>query len=359
VAGLPIRVPMFNIHTIGAGGGSIAWFDSAGVLHVGPRSAGADPGPICYGKGDEPTVTDCNLLLGRLPALGKLAGTKSLDFERTERLTREWLRRQKQELTLEQFAEGVIRVVNSNMEKAVRLISIEKGHDPRQFTLVSFGGAGALHACELAEELEVPQVLVPFMPGALSAFGILLSDVVKDFSRTLMLPASENAWHSKTRNTILQLRRQAAEEFKAEGWHGKVEFSDRLDVRYVGQGYEISVPFSRESLQAFRAEHHRLYGFAYDKPVEVVNVRVTARIPTRQSKWRLPKESGKAQPEKLRMRHAGKPVLGTCLDRAAIRTLRGPALITEYSATTFIPPGWSARADSRGNLLLEKIEGSR
>ena len=359
VAGLPVRVPMFNIHTIGAGGGSIAWFDAAGVLHVGPRSAGADPGPICYGKGEEPTVTDCNLLLGRLPATAKLAGTKSLDLERTQKLTREWLRTQKQDVSLEQFAEGVIRVVNSNMEKALRLISVEKGHDPRQFTLVSFGGAGALHACELAEELEIPQVLVPFMPGALSAFGILMSDVVKDFSRTLMLSASNDSWFSKTKTAIQELRSQATREFKSEGWHGRIEFLDRVDLRYVGQGYEIPVPFSRESLRAFRAEHLRLYGFVYDKPAEVVNVRVTARIRTKHPKFFIAQQRSVTRPAKARIYFRGGQVRATYLDRAAVRSLGGPALITEYSATTFVPMGWRARADSHGNLLLTKVKGSR
>src|SRR5207302_784556 len=180
VAGLPIGVPMLDIHTVGAGGGSLARFDAAGVLHVGPESAGADPGPICYGRGTQPTVTDANLLLGRLQPARFLGGDFTLDLERTRRLTGEWLKKQSANLSLEKFSAGVIRVVNATMEKAIRVVSIERGRDPRNFALVAFGGAGGLHACALAEALRIPHVMIPAFPGALSALGILASDVVKD-----------------------------------------------------------------------------------------------------------------------------------------------------------------------------------
>src|SRR5580693_7294772 len=186
IAGLPVGVPMLDIHTVGAGGGSIARFDAAGALRVGPESAGADPGPICYGRGNQPTVTDANLILGRLRANRFLGGDFTLDLERTRRIVPTWLKKQRCKLSLEQFAAGVIRVVNATMEKAIRVVSIERGYDPREFVLVAFGGAGGLHACELAASLSIPQVIVPARPGALSAFGILVSDVVKDYSRTVL-----------------------------------------------------------------------------------------------------------------------------------------------------------------------------
>src|SRR5438128_6362068 len=186
IAGLPVGVPMLDIHTVGAGGGSLARFDAAGSLRVGPESAGADPGPICYGRGMQPTVTDANLLLGRLQARQFLGGDFVLDLERTRRITTEWLKKSGSRLSLEEFAFGVIRVVNATMEKAIRVVSVERGYDSREFTLVAFGGAGGLHACELAQSLGIPQVIVPALPGALSAFGILVSDVVKDHSRTVL-----------------------------------------------------------------------------------------------------------------------------------------------------------------------------
>src|SRR5438477_9370270 len=186
IAGLPVRVPMLDIHTVGAGGGSMARFDPAGALRVGPESAGADPGPICYGRGNEPTVTDANLILGRLQPHRFLGGEFTLNLERTQRLIADWLKKNASLLTVQQFAAGVIRVVNAAMEKAIRVVSVERGFDPREFTLVSFGGAGGLHACELAKSLSVPRVIVPPLPGALSALGILVSDVVKDYSRTVL-----------------------------------------------------------------------------------------------------------------------------------------------------------------------------
>src|SRR5438270_2647512 len=190
VAGLPVRVPVLDIHTVGAGGGSLARFDAGGALRVGPESAGADPGPICYGKGERPTVTDANLLLGRLPADQFLGGDFKLDLPRTQKLVAQWLKKNHSNLSPEDFAAGVVRVVNANMEKAIRVVSIERGHDPRQFSLVAFGGAGAMHACELAHALRIPRVIVPTYPGALSALGILISDVVKDHSRTILVRTS-------------------------------------------------------------------------------------------------------------------------------------------------------------------------
>src|SRR5581483_6514158 len=178
IAGLPVGVPMLDIHTVGAGGGSLARFDAAGALRVGPESAGADPGPICYGKGTQPTVTDANLILGRLQARHFLGGDFTLDLERTQQIVREWLNASGSKLSVEEFASGVIQVVNSTMEKAIRVVSVERGYDPRDFTLLAFGGAGGLHACELAQALGIPRVIVPVLPGALSAFGILVSDVV-------------------------------------------------------------------------------------------------------------------------------------------------------------------------------------
>src|SRR5580693_358897 len=184
VAGVPIGVPMLDIHTAGAGGGSIARFDAGGMLRVGPESAGADPGPICFGRGERATVTDANLVLERLDAESFLGGGVELDRERTLRLMRE----QKGGLdTAEEFAAGIVRVVETQMEKAIRVISVERGHDPRDFNLVAFGGGGPLHACSLARALRIPRVLVPAMPGALSAVGILLADTVRDYSRTVML----------------------------------------------------------------------------------------------------------------------------------------------------------------------------
>src|SRR5437870_6178866 len=247
IAGLPVGVPMLDIHTVGAGGGSIARFDAAGALRVGPESAGADPGPVCYGRGSEPTVTDANLLLGRLQPHAFLGGEFTLDLERTRRMTGDWLKRQSCSLSLREFAAGVVRVVNATMEKAMRVVSIERGHDPRDFTLVAFGGAGGLHACELALPLGIPRVIVPQYPGALSALGILVSDVVKDYSRTVVWRAAPQTpggarsttarpLEARVSQTFRELEHDAREQFAEENWRGAPTFERSADLRYAGQG---------------------------------------------------------------------------------------------------------------------------
>ena len=253
VAGLPVGVPMLDIHTVGAGGGSLARFDAAGVLRVGPESAGADPGPICYGRGTQPTVTDANLLLGRLQPTRFLGGDFTLDLDRTRRITaewlkKEWLKRQRSPLTLEKFAAGVISVVNSTMEKAIRVVSIERGRDPRDFALVAFGGAGGLHACALADALSIPHVIVPALPGALSALGILVSDVVKDYSRTVLWSVTAKLPHARLNQELATMQKRAANDFKKEAWQGRVHYQRSVDIRYRGQGYELNLPLTKNLL---------------------------------------------------------------------------------------------------------------
>src|ERR1051325_10384113 len=287
VAGLPVRVPVLDIHTVGAGGGSLARFDAGGALRVGPESAGADPGPICYGKGEGPTVTDANLLLGRLPADQFLGGNFQLDVPRTQKLVAQWLKQQGSKLSRSEFAAGVVRVVNANMEKAIRVVSIERGYDPRQFSLVAFGGAGAMHACELAQALRIPRVIVPAYPGALSALGILISDVVKDHSRTVLMrvPPSIEAGAKnaglpikKLDAIFAELQREIAAELKKEEWQGRPIWEPSCDLRYRGQGYELNLPYGSGLLQRFHAEHKRRYGYSSpEREVEIVTLRVRGR----------------------------------------------------------------------------------
>src|SRR5579863_4278096 len=284
IAGLPVGVPMLDIHTVGAGGGSIARFDAAGALRVGPESAGADPGPICYGRGTQPTVTDANLILGRLQAHRFLGGDFTLDRERTRRIVSVWLKKQRCKLSLEQFAAGVIRVVNAAMEKAIRVVSIERGYDPREFVLVAFGGAGGLHACELAQALSIPLVMVPTLPGALSAFGILVSDVVKDYSRTVLWRASDTLPFKQLDREFMSLRRRAGQDFRSEAWLGRVRHRFSVDVRYCGQGYELNIPYTRGLGQAFRREHERRYGYSYPgREIELVTLRLRSTMPSLRS----------------------------------------------------------------------------
>ena len=374
IAGLPVGVPMLDIHTVGAGGGSLARFDAAGALRVGPESAGADPGPICYGRGTLPTVTDANLLLGRLQPHRFLGGEFQLDRERTRRLTEEWLSKQTSTLSLEHFAGGVIRVVNATMEKAIRVVSIERGYDPRHFALVAFGGAGGLHACELAQALGIPRVIVPALPGALSAFGILVSDVIKDYSRTILWRAHTALPFAKLKQEFRQLSQAAWRDFQSEGWRGAIHEQRSIDTRYRGQGYEISVPFSRKLIADFQHAHAQRYGYSHpEREIELVTLRLRATLKSPQARHAQQRhrqieesQNGKPQTGKsATSQHAefeqfpvifdGKRRPTRIYDRDALtpgKKYSGPAIVTEYSATTVIPPGMSFHRDHAGNLQI-------
>ena len=352
VMGMPVAVPMLNIHTVGAGGGSLASFDRGGALKVGPESAGAIPGSICYGSGTQPTVTDANLLLGRFGASGLLGGEMRLDEERA----RSYFEAAKGSLpNVAIFAEGIIRVVDAHMEKALRTISVEQGYDPREFVLVSFGGAGPLHACALARALRIPQVLVPAMPGALSAVGIFTSNVVRDYSRTVMLKPGD----SSLEQHFAALEDSGYREMQEEGLDSIPVRT--ADLRYAGQGYELTVAWGKDFVQRFHQEHERRYGYAdRQRTVEIVNVRVQMIASTEEHETQhFELQNGDGEEAKV----ATKPVYfqdqqltGTIYARERLRAgdvLAGPAIITEYSATTFVPPHCTVKVDSFLNLVID------
>jgi N-methylhydantoinase A len=359
IDGLPVGIPIIDIHTVGAGGGSIAHVDAGGALRVGPESAGANPGPMCYGKGGEQlTVTDANVLLGRLPARFFLGGTVPLEVDRIAPAASRmpWTRRWR---SLHEIAQGVVDVVNNNMEQAVRLISTERGYDPRDFALVCFGGAGGLHAADLARALGIPEVVVPPYPGALSALGLLLSDVRKDYSKSMLVSA--DGAEPTIRGELENLHRAGRRDLKEEGFEGKaVRFTDSVDLRYRGQSYELTVPFTRGFVAGFHKLHDRRYGHSdSSRPVEVVNVRSTffGRAP----KIRFPKMAktrAKARPiDRTSTWFAGKIRKTTLYDRSDLRyghVVEGPAIIGEYSATTLVPPEYICVVDAWGNLLLRR-----
>ena len=356
VAGVPIGVPMLDIHTAGAGGGSIARFDAGGMLRVGPESAGAEPGPICIGRGARPTVTDANFLLGRLDPESFLGGGVRLDRERTEQMLQE----QKGALaTTEEFAAGILRVVETEMEKAIRVISIERGHDPREFALVAFGGGGPLHACSLARALRIPTVVIPAMPGALSAVGILLADTVRDCSRTVMLPGDAI---EKLDEFFAELEERGHAEFAAEGLEGVAQHS--VDVRYRHQGYELNVGWNGQSpqsaIEAFHQLHRQHYGFCdAARPVEIVNLRLrmvaagAPYVPARREP--VPGDGSAACYAERDVYFEGRFIKSRIYRRDGLvagDVLRGPAMITEYTSATVLPPGATARVDGFGNLII-------
>jgi len=358
IDGLPVGIPMIDIHTVGAGGGSIAELDMGGALRVGPQSAGADPGPICYGRGERLTVTDANVILGRLPVRFFLGGTVPLAVDRIQPAVRAmpWTRGWK---SIHALAQGVIDVVNNNMEQAVRLISVERGHDPADFALFCFGGAGGLHAADLARALGIPRVVVPPFPGALSALGLLLADARKDYSRSLLMPAEGS--QSRIREVLNEMHRIGQTEMQSEGFASRViHHVDAVDMRYRGQSYELSIPMTRGFVDQFHKAHDQRYGYSTpEKAVEIVNVRTSFFGRSRKPRFRpAPKLRGSAKPIVVAMVWMnGRRIKTAIYDRESLghgHVIRGPAIIGEYSSTTLVPPGFSCKVDAHLNLVLQR-----
>jgi len=387
VGEMPLRLPVTDIHTVGAGGGSLAHLDSGGALRVGPESAGADPGPACYGRGGQGgTVTDADLVLGRLDSGHFLGGRMALDLEAAnaavDRLAHQM------GLDRVQAAWGVIRVAHSNMERAIRQASVARGFDPRHFTLVAFGGAGPLHACELAETLYIPRVLIPLYPGVLSALGMVVADIVKDYSQTVMLAATQDnadpLW-----DRFVPLQERGMDDLKEEGVTQKrITLERAADMRYAGQSYEITVPVDTLSaatqvgrypgpsvltlVDRFHELHHLRFGYANaTKPVEIVHLRLKATgqvdkpglraespgntdasmAQTGEKRVWFPTTNGSTVAQPLKTRLYDREHLGTG------HIIAGPAVIFQLDTTTLIPPRWTARVDPYRNLIAEVSYG--
>jgi N-methylhydantoinase A len=379
LGGLPVAVRVLDVHSVGAGGGSLARLDAGGALRVGPESAGAKPGPICYNLGGaQPTVTDANLLLGRLDPDHFLGGEFRLDLRAAERGLADFLRRHSQKTgfkTVPELAAGIVAVSNATMEKALRVISVERGHDPREFALICFGGGGGLHAADLARSLSLPRVVVPENPGAFSALGILLSDVVKDSVHSVLLPVPDGGRNSSQRsadfwrdleNRFAILERASRAELQHEGFSADLAHAERrLDLRYAGQSYELSVPFRKGFRELFQQEHEKAYGYAHPgRPLEIVNVRLRLTIRTPEPQLRAYR-TGHADPARARVKT--KPVWfggrfrSTHLyDRGRLEAgtrFGGPAVVVEYSSTTVVPPDFECCVDEYSNLVLERGSG--
>lgn len=348
IDGLPLRVPMLEIHTVGAGGGSIARIDAGGLLRVGPESAGADPGPACYGRGTEATVTDAHAVLGRIEAL--LGGAMPIDTKRAARAVGRIARGLK--LTTAQAASGIIRVANANMERAIRAVSLERGFDPRAFALVAFGGCGGLHACEIAEQLGITSVIVPQHAGALSALGMLLADAVRDYAAGVLGRTDIEA-------EFARLERRARRELPGAA------ILRSADIRYRGQSYELNLAWPRDVhpgpqlAGAFHAEHRRIYGYAFPgRQIEVVTIRVRARLASPKPPL-APEARRRGGPELRDVWIAGawRPTRVWQRSQLQANAQNGPALVLDYGATTLIPPGWRFRVDRAGNLVIFRYTG--
>jgi N-methylhydantoinase A len=361
IAGLPLNVPMIDIATVGAGGGSIADVDRGGILKVGPESAGADPGPAAYGKGGAAfTVTDANVLAGRIRPEAFFGGRLRLDAAAAEAALGSLADRVG--LERRETLDGVLRLVNVTMAQAVRLVSIERGYDPRDYTIVAYGGSGPLHAAAVAADLGIARVLVPVNPGLVSAYGLLIADTRQDFSMTRVTPAGRVA-DGDVAAVFADLERQARREFEAyERPWTDVRCRREIDMRYAGQAYEISVPAGglavAAAVEAFHEAHRARYGHAVrDQDVEVVGYRLVAVAPSPLRGIRpAPADRLSSQPGG---RGAAAPRAAGYHARHEIDAgarLAGPCVVEEPTATTYVPEGWSARADGLGNLVLEAGE---
>jgi N-methylhydantoinase A len=372
IAGFPVMVPMIDVHTIGAGGGSIAYVDSGGAFRVGPRSAGSVPGPACYGQGGvEPTVTDANVALGRLDSEHFLGGRMRLfsdkAFTALEPLAKQL------DMDLLAVAEGINTVLASNMANAIRVRTVQKGHDPRQFTLVAFGGAGPLTAVEVAAHLKVPEVLVPKYPGITAAFGLLTTDLKYDFYRTEFL-LSTNAPEDKLLADIHDLEQQASDQLHRDGIPDeRIRFTQSLDLRYVGQGYELRIPIPPGELVStswqsiwttFHEQHKSEYGRSFtDHPVEIVALRVTGvglmpRLPHTFVTKRHDSITDawlKSGDTYFRVGGILTKMRTEFFDRHLLppgASISGPAILFQTDSTTVLPPGWRLVVDEFSNLVI-------
>jgi N-methylhydantoinase A len=366
VAGMPVAVPMMDIHTVGAGGGSIARVDEGGSLRVGPESAGADPGPACYGRSSLPTVTDAHLVLGHLPGATLLGGGFKLDHARAlkslARLAKQISAAGRRRVSATEAAQGIVDVVNVNMERALRHVSVERGHDPRGFALVPFGGAGGLHAVELARGLRVPLVILPAHPGALSAIGIVASDVVHDRSRTVML-AVEAGIGAKLERVFTEMEKLARATLQREGFPvTRQKHEQLLAMRYRGQSFELEIDTAqRDMVAAFHQAHRARYGYAQERnAVEIVSARLRSLGLVEGIRVERPQPGSKknsSRPREYVAAHiGGKSVRAAVYQREDLpagAVLRTPCIVVEYSATTLVPVGACARVDGFGNLVID------
>jgi N-methylhydantoinase A len=367
VGGHPCRLPMIDIHTVGAGGGSIAWFDAGGALKVGPYSAGAVPGPAAYGRGGiDPTVTDANVVLGRLSADDFLGGEMALDVDAARRAVESVA--ETLDSSIDEAALGIVRIANANMEAAIRVISVEKGYDPRAFTLVAFGGAGPLHACDLATAMRIPRVLVPITPGVLSAYGMLAADLRKDYVQTVMLDPDDDT--SGLDTIFTELSETGTREIRAEGVDDdRIDIEQYLDIRYRGQSFELTVSYEgtvQNAISSFHNAHLIRFGYSDpQEPVQIVNARVKAfgratrpEIEmTEFDRERAVNPSHHRDVVFAQNGHAETFRTGI-IDRDQLQPgdqIAGPAILTQFDTTTVLPPDWNALVDRTGNLIAEPV----
>jgi N-methylhydantoinase A len=364
-SGYPVRFPFVDLAEVSAGGGTIAWLDRAGSLRVGPLSAGADPGPAAYGRGDRPTVTDANVVLGRLNPRALLGGAFPLDPDAAHRAVATLASVTGGDVF--ETAAGIVALVDSEMAKVLRIVSVERGYDPRDFTLVAFGGGGPLHACAVASDIAVARIVIPALPGLFSAEGLLAADVRVALSRSFVAIADATAWTALV-PVFEALQAQGDRSLAAQGIApARRIFARELDLRYAGQSFELTVPAGAldATVEAFHARHAARYGYAArDETVEVVTARVVAvgRTPKASLAGAAAEPSAAAPPaaplETRLVRHASTATPTPVYARDALppgTVFAGPAIVEQYDTTTYVAPGWRATVDAFDNLILKDL----
>jgi len=368
-SGYPLRGSFVDLAECSAGGGTIAWVDDGGALRVGPSSAGASPGPACYGSGgSDPTVTDANLLLGRLNPNHLLNGEKPIHIDLAKQALEEKICK-RVGMPVIDVASGIVKIVNSEMAKIISMVSIERGYDPRDFAIIAFGGAGPMHVCALAEDIGIGKVVVPPNPGLFSAFGLLVSDLKYEATSAVM--AGVESIQDNLETVFLEMERDVMKTMSF--FEGKIAAERYLDMRYVGQSYELLIPIDRpatnsslkDAAKAFHERHREVYGYsAWDADVEVVNARVVAVGVVEKPKLKTVDKGGANPPEEsiieqreVFFEEAGGFVESPVFRREELKagnTIAGPAIIEQYDSTTVVYPQWASKIDSYGNVILKR-----
>jgi N-methylhydantoinase A len=356
---------VLDIVSVGAGGGSIAWVDDGGMLRVGPQSAGADPGPACYGRGGtEPAITDAHIVIGTIRPTAFLGGRMKLDADAAKNAFAPTA--QRFALSTEQAASSALQLADANIVRAIQLVSTERGRDPRDYALVPFGGAGPLHAARIAEELGISTIVVPPNAGVISAYGLVASDYTKFDAVTRKMKLDEAAAKEAAR-TFAEMRQRLAAQFAEMKLPGELVYTHTLDMRFVGQAFEVGVEIPADRIakldaqyiaELFADAHHRtfMHGATLDRPVEIVTLRVGATLPIGAAP-RLDRETLERAPESTRIFHGDGWIDCARHTAEALKQgqkIEGPSVIEGYTATTWVPPGWTAILDASDNLILQK-----
>lgn len=366
---LPVALQAVDVHNIGPGAGAVAWVDGDGLLRLGPKSAGSEPGPMCYGKGALVTLCDAHVFLNRIDPDNFLGGEMILQTDSIPvalgKLAEEMNKKGGNKPENEEIAEGIIRIANASMSKEIRVFAQKKGCDPADLALVAYGGAGPLHACEIAGSLGISKIMIPPHPGVLSAVGILNADLIEDTARTVLFSSDMPRVSTSIVKNFRELKDIVREKLKGDAEEApKIEFEEYVDIRYPGQSSEIKIPYSRNFIQAFHKEHHYIYGHSDPSlPVEIVTVRVRGKIrnsdpDTQKQRLRGKTPPGKALLQERSVYFAGEHLPTSYFLRSLLcpgNRIVGPAIVMEYSSTTMIPIGFEAQIDPWNNIVIGKI----